>query len=156
MSFILNASPKGFVYGYQANDNVTFIQRIATPELAKSMKHDYLYENGRRDKVQAYFAIGIFEAIHEMESKLYAQSCLSLSKIREIIGKTNATVVVIADGRISTINKNATMVQIIPESGVTLTFGDVETGSIEFANAEFTKLGYIQQVNTFVTEAPAE
>ena len=156
MSFILHATPTGFVFAYRANDNITFIQRMATPELAKSMKHEYLYENGRRTKVQAYFAIGNFDAIHEMENKLCMQTCLSLSTIREIIGKTNVTVIVIADGRIGMINKNATMGHIIPETGNTFTFGDVDTGSIEFANGEFTKLGYIQQVNTFVQNHPAE
>lgn len=156
MSFILHAMPQGFTHGYRANDNVTFIQNLATVEQFARKSHEYLYGSGDRVKVQAYYAIGIFEAIHEMEAKLYHNTCLDLKKIRDFIGKTNVTVVVIADGQINVINKNSTMGQVIPEGGVTFTFGDVDTGSIEFANAEFTKLGYIQQVSTFVTPTPAE
>lgn len=156
MSFIIHATPQGLIYGYKANDNITFIHNLATELQASRKIYDYLYENGCRDKIQAYFAVGTFDAVHEMEAKLYSQGCLTLKKIREYIGKTNATVVVVANGRINMINKNATMSQVIAGDGVTFTFGDVDTSTSDFAKADFVKLGYIQQVITYVPQPVAE
>jgi hypothetical protein len=154
MSFILHVKPNGVSYGYRANDNITFVQEIARPDLATFRHHNYLYESGRRDKVQAYFAIGNFDAVHAVEDKLMQNTCLTLDKIRTFIGKSNITVVVIADGRVCMINKNATMSQIIPNTTLTFTFGDVDTSCREFADAEFTKLDYIQHTVDFWPEAP--
>lgn len=154
MSFILRAQPQGVVYGYRANDNVSFIQKLCIASQSKRMCHEYVYESGRRTRVQAYFAIGHIDAVIEIEKKMADQTCMSAKRITDLIGKTNVTVLVFSENWLLTISKNQIMSQPIPSEGLIMSFGKVESSFDPQGNMDLDAMGYIQQVIQFVPIPP--
>lgn len=154
MSFILHAVPQGVVYGYRANDNVTFIQALRTAEGAPRMRSEYLFETGDRPQVQAYFAIGHIDALLEIEHKLKDKTCLTADHIRDFIGKTNVTVVVIADGWIITVTKNSVSSQPLNPGGTTLSFGEIAHNPVNKGRFNLQDMGYLQQTISFLPPPP--